>query len=693
MTLAGVMDHFGEPAIYALHFLQKDNDPKIRALYAKSLSKISSKKSIQILFKLLDDHSSEVRARAILSLSDLLIDMRIREHDYLERFYRGLDLFLAEKDLNICKTAVIALARLSCELSQENPKYLDSFFLRIDSILKNSKPELRKLGIISLTKITVRLAKYFPVCCEQFFARIDSVLEDSDSDIYNLALCSLAKVSLGIWKDALFYPEEFFSRIDLILLDTSRLSDSFRYVIIKMRELGNDQAIEKMRELLTIDSLGLIAATNLADIRSEESLTPLIEALDSPSYRVRENAVRGLYYAGSIEKCPYLINAVDRLIRIVNDSRSHIPGVDKLRRSAIATLANIGPESAMDAFSTILRDQQFASFHLRIIQYLGKFNSSKSIELLIDIGLFDSNLDVRRKSFTTLEKHIGEEQLIAIIKTKNLESTFNHALSSLFDTNIERKRYENKSSFSQLLAEIVDKARQCQIDSSNGRTYAEEIWKKSQELWKKSVEIIDLAEYLPDLKDAWIETENKGIRRILNVFQSKCKFYNYEIFQAHREAQQAVRHTHPDNDPNAITIQTLERLNIMTDKPPIFHQQHATIGVNYAADGSTIEFTQHTSSSEHTFEILLTDYKRFIEQLQQKYPTLADLTTVPQIIEVEAKLLEAQDQQRWQNFLNLKRLWNGSKQAGIKVGEHFAENNVWAKGAIAFLEGVSEDGK
>ena len=42
---------------------------------------------------------------------------------------------------------------------------------------------------------------------------------------------------------------------------------------------------------------------------------------------------------------------------------------------------------------------------------------------------------------------------------------------------------------------------------------------------------------------------------------------------------------------------------------------------------------------------------------------------------------------------NQERLWNGSKKAGIKVGEHFAESNVWAKGAIAFLEGVSEDEK
>jgi hypothetical protein len=155
--------------------------------------------------------------------------------------------------------------------------------------------------------------------------------------------------------------------------------------------------------------------------------------------------------------------------------------------------------------------------------------------------------------------------------------------------------------------------------------------------------------------------------------------------------QKADRPQSQNNDPNAITIQTLESLTIMTDKAPIFNQQHATIGVNYAAEGSKVEFNQHTSASEQTFEILLSDYQQFIQQLQQKYPTLADATTIPQIIEVEAKLIETQDRQRWQNFLNLKRLWNGSKEAGFKIGEHFAENNVWTIGAIAFLEGVSED--
>lgn len=106
-----------------------------------------------------------------------------------------------------------------------------------------------------------------------------------------------------------------------------------------------------------------------------------------------------------------------------------------------------------------------------------------------------------------------------------------------------------------------------------------------------------------------------------------------------------------------------------------------------------IENNQQSTTIEQNFELLLTDYASFIGELQQKYPNLADATAASQIIEVEAKRIEAQDQPRWQNFLNLKRLWNGGKKATVKVGEHFAENNVWAKGAIAFLEGVSEDVK
>lgn len=48
---------------------------------------------------------------------------------------------------------------------------------------------------------------------------------------------------------------------------------------------------------------------------------------------------------------------------------------------------------------------------------------------------------------------------------------------------------------------------------------------------------------------------------------------------------------------------------------------------------------------------------------------------------------------QWQNLLNVKRLYNGSKKAAVKVGEYFTQENPWGKGFVAFLEGVSEDVK
>ena len=45
------------------------------------------------------------------------------------------------------------------------------------------------------------------------------------------------------------------------------------------------------------------------------------------------------------------------------------------------------------------------------------------------------------------------------------------------------------------------------------------------------------------------------------------------------------------------------------------------------------------------------------------------------------------------NLLNVKRLYNGGKKAAVKVSEHLAQENVWGKGFVAFLEGVSEDVK
>ena len=87
--------------------------------------------------------------------------------------------------------------------------------------------------------------------------------------------------------------------------------------------------------------------------------------------------------------------------------------------------------------------------------------------------------------------------------------------------------------------------------------------------------------------------------------------------------------------------------------------------------------------------------------MSKKYTFVQDPQQAIDIIDAEFKALEAdrwrslpeRESPQWQNLLNVKRLYNGGKKAAIKVSEHFAQENVWGKGFVAFLEGVSEDVK
>ena len=84
---------------------------------------------------------------------------------------------------------------------------------------------------------------------------------------------------------------------------------------------------------------------------------------------------------------------------------------------------------------------------------------------------------------------------------------------------------------------------------------------------------------------------------------------------------------------------------------------------------------------------------QIIQALEKKYTFVQDSQQAIDIIDAEFKALEADRSPQWQNLLNVKRLYNGGKKAAVKVSEHFAQENVWGKGAVAFLEGISEDVK
>ncbi|WNZ23426.1 hypothetical protein HJG54_11560 [Leptolyngbya sp. NK1-12] len=108
--------------------------------------------------------------------------------------------------------------------------------------------------------------------------------------------------------------------------------------------------------------------------------------------------------------------------------------------------------------------------------------------------------------------------------------------------------------------------------------------------------------------------------------------------------------------------------------------------------GGTVQGDQIINAPEQTVEVILADFKQFLNDLQQQYPNATDETAL-QVVDAEFTEMKRSQPWRWQNFLNLKRLWNGGKKAAFKVGEHYAEQNPLGKAAIALLEGVMEEPK
>jgi hypothetical protein len=95
--------------------------------------------------------------------------------------------------------------------------------------------------------------------------------------------------------------------------------------------------------------------------------------------------------------------------------------------------------------------------------------------------------------------------------------------------------------------------------------------------------------------------------------------------------------------------------------------------------------------SETELKALLFDVTEFLNTLQQKHSPPTTTTEAIAIINAEYQEIQQTQPWRWQNLLSLKRLFNGSKSAALKVGEHFAEETPWAKGIIGFIEGISEE--
>jgi HEAT repeat protein/energy-coupling factor transporter ATP-binding protein EcfA2 len=645
----------GDVAMSALYEALEDHDAHIRWMAADALKNIGGEVTIPVLIKALHDQNSFVRwmaADALGKVSDEMIVPHLLKA-------------LKDQDADVRDKVAKALKSINSEAA-------------VSVLLKALEDRNNNVRLTAIEVLGI-------IGGERALSALIKALEDRNNNVRLTAIEALG--TIGSKKAIPALLKTFQNRERDIRLKAVEV----------LGEMGGEEVIPPLLKALKHRDyhVRVRATYALGEIGDEIAVLPLLEALKHWDSRVRARAAYGL---GAVN-----LNAVHGLGLFNENSRIAIHPLlqalkdrdSNIRSCAAFALGMMGDEAVVPALIKALKDRA-CEVRSHAAYALGKLRNNAAVPALLN-AIQDSERRVRFEVLSALGEIADKAATCALINAledpdsgirwiavqglKNIgdELTVPTLIKTLQDDD-----FSVRADAVRALAGMSDEVAIPNLLKAL-ETHDPIVCEAA------SGELARLGSPIP-LSQLWqicLTGEVEYLRRIADI-QNCCKFYNYEIFQAHLVDQKADPQT---SDPNAIIIQALEGFTIMTDKSLIFNQQHANIGVNYAAEGSKVEFTQYASSSEQTFEILLSDYQQFIQQLQQKYSTLADATTIPQIIEVEVKLIEAQDRQRWQNFLNLKRLWNGSKKAGFKIGEHFAEDNPWGKMAIAFLEGVSEDEK
>jgi HEAT repeats len=143
-----------------------------------------------------------------------------------------------------------------------------------------------------------------------------------------------------------------------------------------------------------------------------------------------------------------------------------------------------------------------------------------------------------------------------------------------------------------------------------------------------------------------------------------------------------------------VSIAKLELITSMSEQP----KNQPTFNIGQVGNINTGDVTvqrdqvgiQNNDSTAPEIQNSIAEFQTILENLNRQHPT-ATANEAVKIINVEFQEIKDKQLLQWQNLLNIKRFYNGSKKAAIKIGEHFTETNVWGKGFIAFIEGISED--
>jgi HEAT repeat protein len=639
-----------EPLILAL----KDSVDYVRRNATEALGKIGSDKAVEHLILALKDSDNYVRWKAAEALGKIGSDKAVE----------SLILALKDSDNYVRWNAAEALGKIGSD------KAIEPLILALkdsdNDVRWNAAMILGKIGsdkaiepLILALKDSDNFVSFnavfelIKIGSDRAVEPLLLALKDSDNDVRRKAAEALGKIGSDRAVEPLL----------LALKDSD--NDVRRKAAEALGKIGSDKTFEPLILALkdSDDFVRLNAAEALGKIGSDKAFEPLILALKDSDNHVRWNAAEALGKIGSDR-------AVEPLILALKDSD------DLVRWFAAEALGKIGSDKAVEPLILALKDSD-NPVRRNATEALGKIGSDKAVEPLI-LALKDSDNDVRRNAAMILGK-IGSDKAIEplLLALKDSDNDVRRNAAMILG------KIGNDRAIEPLLLALKD-------SSYFLRKNAAEALSKINEADRN---LPTLTQQLPHLLTLIPTESSQQALSVITAIQARCKYYNYGIYNT--ALQETENYANPVEKILQEIHQTLKTMsetgkyNIKSEVVQIVEKNYGqvigknsgqAIGKNYANDPSLLQ--------------TINEITQVLANLQKAHPTATE-AEAKDIIEAEFKEIQNNQPDRWTTFrqqlLNPERWLNGGKATISEIAKHYAENSVFLKAGVAFLDGFSAD--
>ncbi|WP_293329876.1 HEAT repeat domain-containing protein [Microcoleus sp. CAWBG58] len=654
-SIAGaVLCKIGSDAVVmSLLKLVEHSDSDVRWRSADTLGKIGSEAAIPELIKLIEESNSNLRRRAADALCEISSEATIPE----------LIKLVEHSDCYVRWRVAYVLGKIGSEATI--PGLL--------KLIKDSDSDVRMIVADSLGKFCLNVSIYGLlelVKDSDWFVRKRAVdiLGETYSEVEIAELLKLFEYSNYDMVNSLANPSDKMGYDVRIpgLFKLAKASDSYVRSSVSdgLGKIGYKTAIPELFKLLK--KLYYYVLSNVADalgkIGSKAAIPGLLELVEDSDYDVRKSTADALGKIGSKA-------AISELLKLLQDSDYDV------RKSAADALGKIGSEAAIPGLLKLVKNSH-SDVRKSAADALGKIGSEAAIPGLLEL-VKNSHSDVRDRAADALGNIGSEAAIPGLLKL------------------VEHSDYWVRSSAADALGNIGSEAA---IPGLLKLVEDSDYWVPSSaadalgKIAKQHKEKV--APHLPHLLTLITSESSKKVHRLILAIQAACKYYNYRIRQLSLTPQPAKL-----PQPNELlakidetTQQIHNRTKQMADQPTQdFSKATFNALVNFGTNNGNQAQNLTVAAQQSSPEAALNAVVQIIQALEKKYTYVQDEQQARHIIDAEFKEIKEKKPIEWQNLISLKRLYNGGKNAAVKVGEHFAESSPWVKGFVGFLEGVSED--